>query len=186
MIAPSILSQWMGKGMMKTSLRWILSFVVACSLIFFFVPKNVQGERIAKVAEDDRASDFSLKDLDGHHVKLSDYKGRVILLYFMATWCRECPTMIPRLKEIHSLYSAKGLVLLNIDIRETEKKALAFSSKYNLPYPTLVDEDGKVSQGYGIFGVPVKVLINREGRIICWNCRSLDKLLEGQFNMKTK
>lgn len=171
---------------MKTSLRWILSFIVACSLIFLFVPKHVQGERIATVAEDDRASDFSLKDLNGHHVKLSDYKGRVVLLYFMATWCRECPTMIPQLKKIHSLYSAKGLVLLNIDVRESEKKALAFSSKYNLPYPTLLDEDGKVSQGYGIFGVPVKVLINREGRIICWNCRSLDKLLEGQFNMKTK
>jgi peroxiredoxin len=94
--------------------------------------------------------------------------------------------MIPQLKEIHSLYSAKGLVLLNIDVRESEKKASAFSSKYNLPYPTLLDEEGKVSQDYGIFGVPVKVLINREGRIICWNCRSLDRLLEEQFNMKTK
>ena len=158
MIAPSILSQWMGKGMMKTSLRWILSFIVVCSLIFFFISKNVQGERIANVAEDDHASDFSLKDLNGHNVKLSDYKGRVILLYFMATWCRECPTMIPQLKEIHSLYNAKGLVLLNIDVRESEKKASAFSRKHNLPYPTLLDEDGKVSQGYGIFGVPVKVL----------------------------
>jgi peroxiredoxin len=172
---------------MKKSLRWLFSFVLVCNIIIFFLIANVaNGEEIAKTGDDDRALDFTLKDLDGRNVRLSDYKGKTILLYFMATWCPECRTTIPHLKEIYSLYDAKGLVLLNINVMESREKASAFSKKYSLPFPTLLDGDGKVYQSYGVVGVPLKALIDRNGRIICWNCRSLDKLLENQFEVKTK
>jgi len=167
---------------MKKSLPWLFSFILACNIIiFFFIPNVAQGEEIAKTQDDDRALDFALKDLDGRNVRLSDYKGRTVLLYFMTTWCPECRTTMPKLKEIYSLYNAKGLVLLNINVMESRAKALAFSKKYSLPFPTLLDGDGKVYQSYGVVGVPVKALIDRNGRIICWNCRSLYKLLENQF-----
>ena len=167
---------------MKKSLRWLLSLILVCNIIIFFSILNVaQGEGIAKTQDDDRALDFTLKDLDGQNVRLSDYKGRTVLLYFMTTWCPECRTTMPKLKEIYSLYNVKGLVLLNINVMESRKKALAFSKKYSLPFPTLLDEEGKVYQSYGVVGVPVTALIDRNGRIICWNCRSLDKLLEKQF-----
>jgi peroxiredoxin len=167
---------------MKKSLPWLFSFILVCNIIiFFFIPNVAQGEEIAKTQDDDRALDFALKDLDGRNVRLSDYKGRTVLLYFMTTWCPECRTTMPKLKEIYSLYNAKGLVLLNINVMESRAKALAFSKKYSLPFPTLLDGDGKVYQSYGVVGVPVKALIDRNGRIICWNCRSLYKLLENQF-----
>jgi len=104
----------------------------------------------------------------------------------MATWCPECRGTIPRLKEIYSLYNAKGLVLLFIDIMESKEKAAAFSRKYSLPFSTLLDEEGKVCRSYGVGGVPVKALIDRDGRIICWNCRSFDNLLAKQFEMKAR
>ncbi len=172
---------------MKKSLRWLVSFVLVCNIIIFFLITNVaNGEEIAKTRDDNRALDFTLNDLDGRNVRLSDYKGKTILLYFMATWCPECRTTIPHLKEIYSLYNAKGLVLLTIDVMESREKASAFSKKYSLPFPTLLDGEGKVYQSYGVFGVPLTALIDRNGRIICWNCRSLDKLLENQFEVKTK
>jgi len=172
---------------MKKSLRWLVSFVLVCNIIIFFLITNVaNGEEIAKTGDDNRALDFALNDLDGRNVRLSDYKGKTILLYFMATWCPECRTTIPHLKEIYSLYNAKGLVLLTIDVMESREKASAFSKKYSLPFPTLLDGEGKVYQSYGVFGVPLTALIDRNGRIICWNCRSLDKLLENQFEVKTK
>jgi len=130
--------------------------------------------------------DFTLRDLDGRNVNLRDYKGKTILLYFMATWCPECRSAIPPLKEIYSLYNAKGLVLLIIDVMESKEKAAAFSRKYSLPFSTLLDEEGKVYRSYGVGGVPVKALINRDGRIICWNCRSFDNLLAKQFEMKAR
>jgi peroxiredoxin len=104
----------------------------------------------------------------------------------MATWCPECRGAIPQLKEIYSSYNARGLVLLTINVMESKDKVAAFSRKYNLPYPVLLDEDGKVYRSYGVGGVPVKALVDRNGRIICWNCRSFDDLLAKQFEMNTK
>ena len=167
---------------MKKSLRWLFSFILVCNIsIFFCIPKVAQGEETAKTQDDDRAADFTLKDLDGRNVRLSDYKGKTILLYFMTTWCPECRTTVPKLKEIYSLYNTRGLVILNINVMESMKKASAFSKKYSLPFPTLLDEDGKVYQSYGVVGGPLMALIDRNGRIICWDCRRLDKLLEKQF-----
>ena len=164
----------------------MFSFLVACGItIFLLIPNVAQGEEVTKTQDDDRAADFVLKDLEGRDVCLSDYKGRTVLLYFMATWCPECRATISHMIEIHSQYSAKGLVLLNIDVMESRQKVLAFSKKFNLPFPTLLDGEGKVYHSYGVVGVPVKALIDRNGRIICWNCRSLEKLLEKQFESKT-
>ena len=172
---------------MKTSLRCLSSFILVCSVvIFFLVPYIAQEQGSATANQDDRASDFNLKKLDGRNVRLSDYKGKTILLYFMATWCPECRSTIPRLKDIYSLYNAKGLVLLIIDVMESKEKAAAFSRRYSLPFSILLDEDGKVCRSYGVVSVPVRALIDSNGRIICWNCRSFDSLLAKQFEMNTK
>ena len=172
---------------MKIPLRWLFSFLLVCSIITFFPIQNiVLGQGDPNANQDDRASDFALKDLYGRDIRLSDHKGKTIVLYFMATWCPECRGTIPWLKEIYSSYSSKGLVLLSIDVMESKEKVAAFSRKYDIPYPILLDEDGKVYRSYGVGGVPVKALIDRNGRIICWNCRSFDNLLAKQFEMNTK
>lgn len=132
------------------------------------------------------AADFTLKDLTGKEIKLRDYKGRTIFMIFMTTWCRDCFASIPDLKAIYNRYHEKGLVMLNINIQESHEKVTAYSKKHNLPYPTLLDYEGTVSKKYGVGGVPVKVLIDREGRIICWNCRSLDSLIGKQFDATTE
>jgi len=137
-------------------------------------------------ADDAYAADFTLKDLNGKDVKLSDYKGRPIFLIFMTTWCRDCLASIPTLKAIYNRYHEKGLVMLSIDIQETQAKVAAYSKKHSLPYPILLDPEGSLSKKYGVGGVPVKALIDRTGRIICWNCRSLEELLEKQFEPAVK
>src|SRR5512136_1174727 len=162
---------------MKIPLRWFFNFILVCSIIAF---SPIQNIALAQGDQDDHAADFTLTDLDGRNVRLSDYKGKTIVLYFMATWCPECRGSIPQLKEIYSSYNGKGLVFLSIDVMESKEKVAAFSRKYNIPYPILLDEDGKVYRSYGVGGVPLKALIDRNGRIICWNCRSFDDLLAKQ------
>ncbi len=172
---------------MKIRILWLFNFILICGIIVFSPAQNIAlGQEGASGNQDDRASDFTLKDLDGRNVRLSDYKGKTIVLYFMATWCPECRGTIPKLKEIYSSYNEKGLILLSIDVMESKEKAAAFSRKYNIPYPILLDEDGKVYRSYGVGGVPLKALIDRSGRIICWNCRSFDDLLAKQFETRTK
>jgi len=130
------------------------------------------------------AASFALNDLNGREVKLSDYRGKPVLLYFMASWCPQCRALIPRLKEIHALYSGRGLVFLQINVMESKEKMVSYTKRHDLPYRTLLDSEGNVAQAYGVMGLPVLVLIDRAGEIICWNCRSLDKRLETLMGLK--
>jgi peroxiredoxin len=174
--------------MMKKNIRWLLCFVIIHSAIFFITNNGyAQGNQEDKGAANDLlAADFTLRDIKGKNHRLSDYKGKVILLNFMASWCPECKTSAPSLNAMYSRHNQKGLIMLNIDIMESEEKAAAFSRKYNVPYPTLLDKEGTIGKIYGVVGVPVKVLIDRDGRIICWNCRSLEQLLEKQLEKNVK
>lgn len=139
------------------------------------------GKKLYDITQEtieEEAPDFTLKDVAGNEVKLSDYQGKVVLLVFSTTWCPHCRAEVPHLKKLYAEYQAKGLVLLNIDIQESQKKVASFVAKNKIPYPVLLDGDGDVSMAYGIQGVPTTVLINKEGIILCKVCRSLDTLLE--------
>lgn len=163
----------------RKKLRFAVCFAVISFVILFHSAFVCSAQGVS--ADESYAADFILKDLNGKDVKLSDYKGRPIFLIFMTTWCRDCLASIPNLKAIYNRYHEKGLVMLSIDIEETHAKAAAYSKKHSLPYPILLDPEGSLSRKYGVGGVPVKALIDRNGRIICWNCRSLEELLEKQF-----
>ncbi len=170
--------------MKRRVMRHFACFILISGMMFFFhvCESSAQGTSSINVkADEDYASDFILQDLNGKNVRLNDYKGNIILLNFMTTWCPECLASIPKLKAIHAQYVEKGLIIMNINIQEAKGKVTAYSKKHSLPYPTLLDPEGTIAKSYGVIGVPVKVLIDRDGRIICWNCRSLDKLLESNL-----
>jgi peroxiredoxin len=134
------------------------------------------GTFLGKNSEE-KAPNFVLKDLKGRQFKLSDHKGKPVLLIFTATWCPYCRDEIPRLKDIYNAYEKHGLVMINIDIQESQEKVSMFAAKYKIPFRTLLDKTGDVADAYGVRGVPTMVLINREGNIVCWQCRSVDTLL---------
>ena len=131
-----------------------------------------------------KAQNFVLKDLNGQQFKLSDHKGKPILLIFTTTWCSYCRTEIPHFKDIYANYAKQGLVVVNIDIQESRERVSLFAAKYRLPYRTLLDKNGDVADVYGVRGIPTMVLINREGNIVCRQCRSVDTLLETLLRTK--
>jgi peroxiredoxin len=128
------------------------------------------------------APDFVLKDLNDKEVKLSDYRGKVVLLNFSTTWCPHCRTIIPYLKELYEKYKDKDFVILNIDIQESKKRVSAFAAKFEIPYKVLLDTDAEVAMLYEIVGVPNLILVNREGIIVCRQCRSIDISLKTLFD----
>ena len=128
-------------------------------------------------AQSNMAPDFTLKDLKGSTVKLSAYRGKPVFLVFTATWCPSCRAELPRLAELYSHYKTKGLIMLNIDIMESQEKVSAFVKKRDIPFTVLLDSTGEVAQQYGVVGVPTKILIDSKGRIICQDCDTMnDKL----------
>jgi peroxiredoxin len=148
-------------------------------------PEREEKFDIRKQSIEEKAPAFVLKDLKGNDVKLSDYRGKIVLLVFGTTWCPYCRAEIPRLKEIYSRYRGKGLEIVNIDIQESEEKVSSFTTKHKIPYKVLLDKTGGVARAYKVRGVPTKILVGKDGTILCRECRSVDILLEKQFGETT-
>jgi peroxiredoxin len=173
---------------MKGTFRLWLSIILVFSLLGLFacLPSEETSKEekwdIKRQSIEKKALDFALEDLNGNKVQLIDYKGQNVLLVFSTTWCSYCRKEIPQLKELYAKYKEKGLEIINIDIQESKDRVSTFTLKHRLPYTVLLDTDGKVASMYGVRGVPTKVLISKEGKIICIACRSIDIMLEMLFN----
>lgn len=112
------------------------------------------------------APNFTLEDLNGRKVGLKGLKGKVIFLNFWATWCAPCVQEMPTMEKLHKTFGQKGLTVLAINYREGAKEVKEFFSKYKLTFIALLDLDGKVSERYRTWGLPVTVIINKRGEIV--------------------
>jgi thiol-disulfide isomerase/thioredoxin len=122
------------------------------------------------------APDFTLKDLDGKDVSLSQYKGQVVLLNFWATWCDPCFIEIPWLIEMQQKYSGKGFTILGVALDEEGKSVVApwvakerfdvGGQKLPMNYPILLGNDAVGDKFGGLLGYPTSILISRDGKII--------------------
>ena len=120
--------------------------------------------------------ELTLKDVDGKDVSLSNYKGKVVLVNFWATWCIPCREEIPWLIEMQQMYSAKGFTVVGLAMDEAGKSVVApFVAKerftvngHQLPmsYPILIGNDDAAEKFGGLLGYPSSVLISRDGKQI--------------------
>lgn len=111
------------------------------------------------------APDFELTTLDGDTVKLSDYKGKRVMLNFWATWCPPCRVEMPDMQKFHE---DKDIVILAVNLSETEsntEKVQAFIDERDLTFPVLLDEETEVADQYQIQPIPSSFLIDSDGRI---------------------
>ena len=109
------------------------------------------------------APSFTLQDLNGKQVRLSDFKGKVVLLDFWATWCGPCVRTIPHLDALHKKYKDQGLVVIGINNERDHAKVKAFA-KDRMSYIILLDADEQFTE-YGIRGIPTAFYIDKEGKI---------------------
>ena len=114
------------------------------------------------------APDFSLEDIDGEQQALSDYHGKVIMLNFWATWCPPCRREIPSMESIYLDLGDKGFVVLGVNEFETPDHVFAYTGQLSVfpTFPILFDLDSKVSELYGVKGLPTTLLINRQGQVV--------------------
>lgn len=120
------------------------------------------------------APTVAIKDLDGKDVTLQDYKGKVVLVNFWATWCEPCKVEIPWMIEFQQKYGPRGFTLLGISMDEDGKKAIepfiekerfdVDGQKEAMSYPVLLGNDAIADKFGGILGLPTSVLYNREGK----------------------
>jgi len=111
------------------------------------------------------APGFSLNDDKGSAVKLSDYKGKVVLLNFWATWCHGCLQEIPWYMDFANRYKDSGFVVIGVSMNEDGWKSVKpFVEERKLNYPIVIGNEDLANQ-YGLSSMPVSVLIDRDGKI---------------------
>src|SRR6202171_717064 len=142
------------------------------------------------------APDVTFKDLDDKNATLSQYKGKVVLVNFWATWCEPCYIEIPWLIEMQKKYEARGFTVLGISKDEDGKSAVApflakerfnvNGQKLPMNYPIVIGNDEVADKFGGLLGYPTSFLISRDGKIVkkvqgLISYEELTKAIEAQF-----
>jgi len=156
------------------SMRWTLATVGALALALLTLPADPWSSLGAFAAGGSCPANakpanlnFTLKDLNNKDVKLSSFKGKVILLDFWATWCGPCKVEIPWFIEFQNKYKQQGLEVIGVVTEDTLDKAKPFAAQWKMNYTILQgNERDDVDEAFGpMYGLPVTVLISRDGKI---------------------
>ncbi len=110
------------------------------------------------------APDFTLPRLDGKPVKLSDFRGKVVLVNVWATWCQPCVAEMPSMEKLYQQLKGENFEILAVSIDSPGAAAVApFMRRNNLSFPALIDSQGHIKTAYNLTGVPESFIINRQG-----------------------
>jgi thiol-disulfide isomerase/thioredoxin len=139
-------------------------------------PKNSIAKVTLSSAAVKPAPDLTLRDLDGKSLSLAQYKGKVVLINFWATWCEPCQVEIPWLIEMQQKYADKGFTVLGVAMDEegasvvtpwvNKERFDVNGSKSQMNYPIVIGDDAAADKFGGLLGYPTSVLISRDGKII--------------------
>jgi cytochrome c biogenesis protein CcmG/thiol:disulfide interchange protein DsbE len=136
-----------------------LSLLVAgCSLQQPLAEANQSQATVGK-----QAPDFSGTDLDGHQVRLSDYRGHPLVLNFWASWCGPCRAEEPGLLNVLHQYAPKGMRVLGITVRDNLDQAKIYRDEFKVPYRSLFDQAARLAYAYQVDAPPSSVFIDQNG-----------------------
>ena len=111
------------------------------------------------------APDFSLKGEDGTSYRLSDYIGKVVILNFWATWCPPCREEMPSMERAWQKVKDKGIVILAVDMGDSEDDIFQFFGDYPVTFPLPMDRDGSVTKKYPVVGLPTTFIVSPKGMV---------------------
>ncbi len=111
------------------------------------------------------STDFSLPSLDGKTIKLSDFRGKVVLVNFWTTWCPACVEEMPLLQAAYEEKASSGLVVLGIDMREDMATVQRFVNDNGITFPIVLDSSGEVSSSYNVYYIPHTVIVDADGNV---------------------
>ncbi len=120
---------------------------------------------ITSESKEQIAPDFSLKSFDGREVKLSDLRGKPVVLNFWASWCGPCRLELPILEKMWQIYKDDGVVFLGVNVMDIQDEARVFIDNFGLSYTNLENPSGDIASKYGAVALPVTFFIDKEGKI---------------------
>ena len=159
--------------MKKSIILWITAIILVITAVYTINNYNAKSITAKNPAqqnqqEQDKTNlmdnyDFTLEDLNGNKVTLSQLKGKKVFLNFWATWCPPCKAEMPDIEKLYQETKDSDLVILAVNAGDDKKTVQDFIAKNNYNFSVLLDSDGEVSQLYQVTGIPTSYFIDTEG-----------------------
>ena len=146
-----------------TTILILLGLLIVITITSFDPPQATQEAEHQEITQKDfPLQDFELVNLDDQSVQLSDFREKVVILNFWATWCPPCRQEMPLLVEIHNKYQP-NVIVLGVNSMETSNEVRTFVEGNKLSFPVVLDSDGSVGQQYLVNGLPTTLFIDKKG-----------------------
>ena len=127
--------------------------------------RDGSGETLTALPDKPPAPEFTLPDIDGRTHRLSDYRGKVVVVNFWATWCPPCREEMPAMQRAWEQVRNDDIVFLGINVGETEDELFAFTGDYRVDFPLLMDRDSAAIQDWPIRGLPTTYVVDSDGHL---------------------
>ncbi len=148
----------------------LFSMLLLLSLSLFlhspgvFAASNIHT--LTKVPGNPDAPEFNLEDQDGNFLKISDYKGKVVIVNFWATWCPPCRKEMPSMQRAWEILQKEDIVMLAINVGEDSDQIFSFTAEYPVEFPLIMDKDSSVVNQWKVRGLPTTYIVNPAGKIV--------------------
>ncbi len=143
---------------------WSIVFIGAGSIFYVMNSSSTAQQYSAASNTNAAAPQFTLTDIAGHPIALSNYRGKVVILDFWAPWCPPCRREIPDFISLQKQYASQGLQIIGIGLDQPGNVA-AFVQQYGINYPVAVGDDAISNLYGGVSGIPTTFIIDKQGNI---------------------
>ena len=145
----------------------ISTAIVACLTLILWIPCSIAaGQSLTPLNSPIAAPEFNLVDMNGKQHKLSDYRGKPVIVNFWATWCPPCREELPAMNRAWGEIKNQGIEMLAVNVGEDEDTIFSFMGDYPIDFTVLLDESGDIINEWPVKGVPTTFVVDPEGKLV--------------------
>lgn len=153
-------------GAIRKEFLLVVILFIICTVIILYALLAGRGSKARIIKEGDAAPSFTLQTTKQETFALSDYRGKVVLVHFWATWCPPCVEELPQLEKLYRAFRGKDFEILAVSVDDdADRSVMPFLAKHRVSFPVLFDPGGAAARRYGTIKFPETYVLDRGGTV---------------------